>query len=75
MRSATQGGSLEECADELNDFVHTLDGYAPTVLAFALRAHLSCLLQALHTEGHCSGEDLMIFVHDMAEDLRNSLLG
>jgi hypothetical protein len=73
MDGAAESGSLEECADELNDFVNTLDGYAPTVLAFALRAHLSGLLQAMRNEGQWTGEDLMIFVHDMAEELRNAL--
>ena len=44
-------GTFEECADELNDFINTLDRYPHSVLAFVLRAHLAGLLQALLFHG------------------------
>jgi len=44
-------GTFEECADEPNDFINTLDRYPHTVLAFVLRARLAGLLQALLFHG------------------------
>lgn len=62
-------GTFEECADELNDFLVTLERYPHTVLAFALRAHLCGLLQALRTRGEWSEEDLVAFVEEMSVEL------
>ena len=63
-------GTFEECADELNDFLVTLDRYPHTVLAFALRAHLCGLLRALRTQGEWSEEDLVAFVDEMGVEVR-----
>jgi hypothetical protein len=62
-------GTFEECADELNDFVSSLEGYPPMVLAFVFRAHLSGLLQALRMHGDCSEEDLASFLEDMTREV------
>lgn len=61
-------GTFEECADELNDFVVTLDGYPHTVLAYALRAHLSGLLQALLSHGQWSRADVEAFLEELEEE-------
>ena len=61
-------GTFEECADELNDFINTLDRYPHTVLAFVLRAHLSGLLQALLFHGLWTREDIATFLEDMERE-------
>ena len=65
-------GSFEECADELSDFVSTLHRYPPAVLAFALRAHLSGLLQTLQIQGEWTAGEVTEFMEDMAGDVRES---
>jgi hypothetical protein len=61
-------GTFEECADELNDFINTLDRYPHTVLAFVLRANLAGLLQALLFHGLWTREDIVMFLEDMERD-------
>ena len=59
---------FEECADELNDFINTLERYPHTVLAFALRAHLSGLLQALLAHGQWTRAQLTGFLEEMEHE-------
>jgi len=61
-------GLFERCADQLDDFVATLEEYPQTVLAFALRAHLCGLLQALRAEGLWSAADLATFLAEMVSE-------
>ena len=68
MPTASTPGSFEECADELNDFINTLDRYPHTVLAFVLRAHLAGLLQALLFHGLWTREDIVTFLEDMERE-------
>ncbi len=70
MSDGSTAGTFEECADELNDFLITLERYPHTVLAFALRAHLCGLLQALRLQGEWSEEDLVAFVDEMCIEVR-----
>jgi len=64
-------GTFEECADELNDFINTLDRYPHTVLAFVLRAHLAGLLQALSINDLWTREELITFMDDMKREALN----
>ena len=64
-------GTFEECADELNDFISTLERYPYTVLAFALRAHLAGLLQALLMNDLWTREELATFMEDMKLEALN----
>ena len=68
MASISTTGTFEECADELNDFVATLHRYPHTVLAFALRAHLCGLLQALHAHGHWSEAEVATFLEELEQE-------
>jgi hypothetical protein len=68
MASISTPGTFEECADELNDFVATLQKYPDTVLAFALRAHLCGLLQALQAHGQWSREEVATFLGEMEQE-------
>lgn len=61
-------GTFEECADELNDFINTLERYPHTVLAFVLRAHLAGLLQALLINDLWTREEVARFMEEMEHD-------
>ena len=63
-----QGGTVEECLDELNDFMAGLQQYSPTVLAVALRVHLEGLLHALLEGKMCSREEVRDFVRELERD-------
>jgi hypothetical protein len=71
MSGISIGATFEECADKLNDFVMTLEEYSHTVLAHALRAHLSGLLQALVAHGQWTATEVETFL----DDLRHETLG
>jgi hypothetical protein len=75
MASISTTGTFEECADELNDFVATLDRYPHTVLAFALRAHLCGLLQALQAHGQWTGEEVTLFLEELEEETLSPAAG
>ncbi len=62
-------GTFEECADELNDFINTLERYPHGLLAFVLRAHLSGLLQALVAHGWWTREEVAAFLEDMEHEI------
>ena len=70
--SISTTGTFEECADELNDFVATLRRYPHTVLAFALRAHLCGLLQALQAHGQCSSGEVATFLEELEHEALQS---
>jgi len=73
MSDVSELGTFEECADELNDFVGTLQRYPHTVLVFALRAHLCGLLQALRSRGQWSGAEAAVFVEELARELQAAI--
>lgn len=61
-------GTVEECLDELNDFLASLEHYSPTVLAVALRVHLEGLLLALLEGKMCTREEVREFVRELERD-------
>jgi hypothetical protein len=69
MATDSTPGTFEECADELLDFINTLDRYPHALLAFALRAHLSGLLQALLLHGGWTRDQIISFLADMEEEI------
>ena len=66
MDSARDDG-VEECLDELNDFVAGLQ-HSPTVLAVAMRVHLEGLLHALLEGRLCTREEVRDFVRELERD-------
>lgn len=60
-------GSVEECLDELNDFMAGLQ-HAPTVQAVALRVHLESLLHAMLEGSVCTREEVRDFVRELERD-------
>lgn len=68
MSEITSEASFERCADELNDFVGTLEGYSHTILAFALRVQLSAMLQALMSQDVWSQAEVAAFLQDLTNE-------
>ena len=68
MSGSSIAGTLEECADEVNDFVATLGRYPDMVLALVLRAHLSGLLQALLIHNQCSAAEVGSFLEELTRE-------
>ena len=66
--TASSEGTVEECLDELNDFVAGLQRYSSTTVAVALRVHLETLLQALLEEKLCTREEVRDFVRELERD-------
>ena len=61
-------GAVEQCLDELNDFLAGLQRYAPTALAVALRVHLETLLQTLLEARICTPEEVRDFVRELERE-------
>jgi len=60
-------GTVEECLDELNDFIEGLR-YSPTVVAVAMRVHLEAVLHALLDGKVCTREEVRDFVRDLERE-------
>jgi hypothetical protein len=54
--------AMEECLDEIDDFLGTLQRFSDPVIALSLRMHLAALLRAMAASGGCSPEDVREFV-------------
>jgi hypothetical protein len=67
--STVEDGSLEECLDEINDFVQTLTCYPPMMIAMAIRAHLEVLLRAMLDCDLCTREDVRQFAREMQQEV------
>ncbi len=69
LRNATiDEGTLEECLDEINDFVQTLTRYSPLMVAMAMRAQLEILLGAMLECGLCTRNDIKEFVRELEHE-------
>jgi hypothetical protein len=69
LRNATiDEGTLEECLDEINDFVRTLTRYSPLMVSMAMRAHLEILLGAMLEFGLCTRNDIKEFVRELEHE-------
>lgn len=54
--------AIEQCVDEIDDFIETLERYPESVIALALRIHLGALLRAMVNDELCSREEVREFV-------------
>ncbi len=61
--------AIEECLDELNQFVATLDRYPPTTVAVAMSVHLQSILRALLECDLCTREQVREFVDDLEREI------
>ena len=62
MADEPDASALEECLDEMDEFITTLQRYPDTVIAMSLRMHLAALLRAMVESRLCSREDVREFV-------------
>jgi hypothetical protein len=70
LRNATiDEGTMEECLDEINDFVQTLTRYPPRMIAVAMRAHLEILLRAMLECDLCRREDIKEFARELEKEV------
>jgi hypothetical protein len=67
--SASKDGRLEECVDDLNDFIASLQRYPHTVLALAMRTHLAALLQALLEQGECTRPEVAALLAELEQEV------
>ena len=65
----TAAETIEECLDEINDFVATLERYPPTALAVAMSMHLESVLRALLECQLCTRQQVRELVQDMEREL------
>ena len=61
-------GNIEECIDELDEFITGLERYTVPVLACALRVHLGGLLRAMVEARVCSRENARQFVLELEQE-------
>ena len=54
--------AIEQCVDEIDDFIETLERYPESVIAMALRIHLGALLHAMLDDQLCSRAEVREFV-------------
>jgi hypothetical protein len=66
--SAPVASAIEECVDEIDDFIETLDRYPEAVIAVALRIHLGALLRAMADEQLCSRVQLREFIAALEQE-------
>lgn len=66
--SSLPSGTLEECIDELNDFVLGAERFSSDVLAMAMRTHLVALLRALLEHGECTREEAATFIAELRSE-------
>lgn len=65
--STVDEGTLEECLDEMNDFMQTLTRYPPRMIAMATRAYLEILLRAILECDLCTRHDVREFVRELEQ--------
>lgn len=66
--SAPDNATLEQCVDEIDGCIDTLGRYSETVLAFALRVHLTALLRAMLERQVCSQQELRQFLLELEHE-------
>jgi hypothetical protein len=65
----TVADEFEECMDELDEFVESLDRYPHEVLVFALRAHLAACLLSLQDQAVYTPAQTREFLRGLIRDV------
>jgi len=60
--------ALEQCVDEIDDFIETLVRYPESVIAMALRVHLGALLRAMVDDQLYSRAEVREFVAALEQE-------
>jgi hypothetical protein len=61
--------AIEECVDQIDDFIETLERYPESVIAMALRIHLGALLRAMLDDQLCSRAEVREFVAALEQEV------
>lgn len=61
---------IEECIEELDELVMTLDRYPPAAVAVAIGTYLQGLLGALFDERQCTADE----VHQLLREIESGVL-
>ena len=61
--------TIEQCVDEIDDFIETLVRYPESVIAMALRVHLGALLRAMVDDQLCSRAEVREFVTELQQEV------
>jgi hypothetical protein len=61
--------AIEECVDQIDDFIETLARYPESVIAMALRIHLGALLRAMLDDQLCSRAEVREFVAALEQEV------
>lgn len=59
---------LEQCVDEIDDFIDKLDRHPGSVIAMALRIHLAALLRAMIEDQQCSLQEVRDFLQALEQE-------
>jgi hypothetical protein len=59
---------LEQCVDDIDEFVGTMQRYPGTIIAMALRIHLGALLHAMLVDRLCSRAEVSAFVTALEQE-------
>jgi hypothetical protein len=62
--------AVEECIQELDELLMSLDRYSPTAVAVAMGTYLEGLLGALLDEGQCTADD----VRELMQEIESGIL-
>ncbi len=65
----TTEGAIDECLDELNELVATLDRYPPTTVAVAMSVHLQSVLRALLECDMCTRQQVRQLVEEFEREV------
>jgi hypothetical protein len=63
---------MEECLDDIDEFMGTLQRFPDTVIATSMRIHLAALLRAMIDSDGCSREDVRGFVAALEQEALSS---
>jgi len=67
--------TIEECVEDIDDFVGTLERYPPSVVAVSLRTHLAGLLRILRERGDWSDSQMHDFMQELSSEVLESGAG
>ena len=59
---------LEQCVDDFDEFIETLERYPGSVIAMALRIHLAALLRAMIDDQQCRLDEAREFIHALEHE-------
>jgi hypothetical protein len=69
MTDSDAADALQQCTDDLGEFIATLEGYSTATIAMALRMHLESILRIMIEREECTDEEASEFLQEMTQGL------